>query len=73
MVLETGRGELVKQVDHPLGGPANPMDVARLEAKFRRLAGARWPADVQDEAIAAVHALEDGGLRKLVRLLRRPS
>jgi len=72
VTLETGRGRFERLVEHPLGDPANPMDLAALVEKFRGLsAGLLTPAE-QDEMIAAVLSLEEGGLSRLTTILARP-
>jgi 2-methylcitrate dehydratase PrpD len=69
VTLETARGMFERLAEHPLGDPANPMDLATLVEKFRGLsAGLLTPAE-QDETIAAVLSLEDGGLSRLKTIL----
>jgi len=69
VTLETGRGRLEQLVDHPLGDPANPMNLAALVEKFRGLStGLLVPAE-QDATIAAVLSLEEGGLSRLTTIL----
>jgi 2-methylcitrate dehydratase PrpD len=69
VTLETGGGRLERLVERPLGDPANPMDLASLLEKFRGLsAGLLTPAE-QDEMIAAVLSLEEGGLSRLTTIL----
>jgi 2-methylcitrate dehydratase PrpD len=71
VTLETGRGRFEQLVEHPLGDPVNPMDLTTLVEKFRGLsAGVLTPAE-QDETIAAVLSLEEGGLSRLTGILAR--
>jgi 2-methylcitrate dehydratase PrpD len=71
VTLETEHGRFERLVEHPRGDPANPMDLAALVEKFRGLsAGLLTPAE-QDEMIAAVLALEEGGLSRLTTILAR--
>ena len=37
LIINTAKGELRRQVDYPLGDPANPMDLGALEEKFHSL------------------------------------
>jgi 2-methylcitrate dehydratase PrpD len=71
--LETDAGRAEQTVRHPLGDPANPMDRARLTAKFRRLAaGVMAPAD-QDRLLSAVEHLADlESVEPIRSCLRRP-
>lgn len=55
--LRDGR-TLRRQVDHPVGHPANPLSDADVAAKFRELAGPRLGAAGADRAIAAVWDLD---------------
>jgi 2-methylcitrate dehydratase PrpD len=72
VTLDTARGRFERLVENPLGDPGNPMDLATLVEKFRGLsAGLLTPAE-QDEMIAAVFSLEDGGLSRLTAILTGP-
>lgn len=72
VVLETARGTLEKRVDHPLGDPENPMDLASLREKFGQLTDGYWPSRLQEEVADAVLSLETDGLERLTAFLRRP-
>ena len=56
---------------HTKGSPENPMTTAQVEAKFRRYAVVRLPADQVDAVVQAVARLEEiGSVRDLMAILR---
>jgi len=71
VALETGRGRFERLVEHPLGDPANAMDFAALREKFRGLSARLLTPAEQDEMLAAVLSLEEGGLSRLTTILAR--
>jgi 2-methylcitrate dehydratase PrpD len=70
VAVETGGRRIEKTVLTPRGDPANPLDDAALEAKFRRLAGAASLSPAFSQAIGdAAGRLGSGGFTDLLSLL----
>ena len=57
--LQTAGGTLEKTVRHPLGDPANPMDRARLVAKFKKLTAGVIAPRYQADLLALIEQLPD--------------
>ena len=72
VIVRTARGDYEKLVTDALGDPANPLDAASLESKFRTLSRGIMPPQAQDEMIAAIARLDTGGYSRFIELLRRP-
>lgn len=71
VAVHTQRGRFERRVDDPLGDPGNPMDIAQLEAKFRRLTDGVWPSDQAQRAASAALAPDDGSIAGLLAALSR--
>jgi 2-methylcitrate dehydratase PrpD len=61
-----------RRVSFPLGEPENPMDAEMLERRFRRMTQLHgWDGAAADELVEGARSVEtDGGLRRILRLLR---
>jgi 2-methylcitrate dehydratase PrpD len=69
VVVHAATGQYAKQVDHPLGDPANPMDWEAVAAKLRHLAGLRKSGFDPVAAIAAIEHLDKTGVQTLACLI----
>ena len=69
VALETDCGRFERLVEDPLGDRANPMDLAALVEKFRGLSAGRLTREKQDEMVAAILSLEEGGLPCVLAIL----
>jgi len=71
--LQTAGGTLQQTVRHPLGDPANPMDRARLTAKFKKLAAGVIAPQDQAALLALIDRLADlADTARIVDCLRGP-
>jgi 2-methylcitrate dehydratase PrpD len=72
VILRTGRGDYERLVIDALGDSANPLDLPRLESKFRTLTAGLLAPQAQEEMVAAITELDAGGYGRFLKLLAKP-
>jgi 2-methylcitrate dehydratase PrpD len=70
LVVHTAKGDFSKQVQDPLGDPANPFSDEELKSKFYRLAGMHTGRKKAEALVTAVLELKSTGLEELSAALK---